>query len=213
MPAKAKLSALLVLLMMTCFLFNSGCSKPEQKIIVTPGKSIAGIEIGMSKERVIDILGNPRLSMSAADIARSATSFSSFLSLAPDTPLKTIVFFFADPPLYIVINENNKVIHLSLGSCSNLEVQGFPALKYSYLSLRELSTIGAPNLIIRNKESEKALLSTMPKGSQIEYYNFQYDQKGLILGLIFDKIRQKEGDDNFVKLNYIKVVYKSAPRG
>ena len=213
MFAIAKPAKSLSLLIMICFLFNSGCSKPEQKIIVTPGKSIAGIEIGMSKERVIAILGNPRLSMSAADIARSATSFSSFLSLAPDTPLKTKIFFFADPPLYIVINENNKVIHLSLGSCSNLEVQGFPALKYSYLSLRELSTIGVPNLIIRDKESEKALISTLPKGSQVEYYNFQYDHKGLMLGLIFDKVRQKDGDDNFIKLNYIKVVYKSALRG
>lgn len=213
MLSKAKDAAIFCLLIVSFSLLAINCSKPEVKIIVTPGKSIAGVEIGMSKERVMVILGNPRLAMSAVDIAKSGNSFASFLALSPNTSPKTKIFFFSNPSLYVVINENNKVIHLSLGSCPNLEVQGFPSIKYGYLSLPELDKIGLPTIIIRNKDSEKAILSTLPKGAQIEYYNFQYDKQGLILGLIFDKVRQKDGYEDFVKLNYIKVVYKSAPRG
>ena len=213
MLAKAKTTTILSLCIVSFALLAINCSKPAVKIVVTPGKSIAGIEIGMSKERVMLILGNPRLSMSAADIAKSGDNFASFLALSPNPSPKTKVFFFSSPPLYIVINENNKVIHLSLGSCPNLEVQGFPSIKFGYVSLPELDKIGFPDTIVRNKDSEKAILSTLPKGSQIEYYNFQYNKQGLILGFIFDKVRQKDGYKDFVKLNYIKVVYKSASRG
>ena len=54
----------------------SGCAKeaPEKMIEVIPGKSIAGVEIGMSKERVMSIMGSPRLSMSARELAKEKNS-------------------------------------------------------------------------------------------------------------------------------------------
>ena len=196
----------IVLIILSCLLF--ACSKEvEQKIEVIPGKSIAGVEIGMSKERVMSILGNPRLSMSASEVQKIGKEFENFFDV-PDSELPTTkVFIFSNPPLYVVINKQNKVVQLNLGRCDNLAVLGYPFLRFDYLSLPDLNKIGVPRSILRNEAAEQAVRASSPKGSWIEYYDFTYDKKGLVLGLVFDKSRQRD-NMNFVKPNYIKVAYR-----
>lgn len=197
----------IILTLLSCLLLSACNEEPVKMIEVIPGKSIAGIEIGMSKERVMSILGNPRLSLSAVDVQKIGKEFENFFNLPATELSSTKVFIFSNPPLYVVINKQNRVIQLNLGRCENLSVLGYPFLRFEYLSLPDLNKIGIPRSILRNEAAEKSIRSNSPKGSLIEYYDFVYDKKGLVLGLVFDKSRQKD-NLNFVKPNYIKVAYR-----
>jgi outer membrane protein assembly factor BamE (lipoprotein component of BamABCDE complex) len=70
---KAKLTT--IILCCICIIFIilttiTGCAKKEKIIQVVPGRSIAGVEIGMSEDQVISILGTPSSQFSKEDMGK-----------------------------------------------------------------------------------------------------------------------------------------------
>lgn len=199
----------LIIIMVFCLAVLGGCAQepPEKMIEVIPGKGIAGVELGMSKERVMSILGSPRLSLSARELTKIGKEFASFLDIPSEDISSTKVFVFSTPPLYVAINKQNKVIQLNLGRCANVVIQGYPFFRFDYITLEDLNRLGSPRTIQRNQDYAAAILASLPKGADIEYFDFSYDHPMLALGLIFDKQRQKDSR-RYIKPNCVKIIYK-----
>lgn len=204
MGRKSKFFCFLLIIFYLLFTPTS-CFNEETSIVVVPGKSIAGVKLGMSIHEVISLLGNPTKEISSKDIGKIGGQFRVLGggTIKGEMPKMTILVY-SNPPLFVVLHEDNKVGALQLGYTDSVRVEGYDFLKFKYLSIEEIKRIGKHSSAIRDKESEQAILSIAPNGTNIEYYVYEYDQQELVLGLIFDKTKE-QSSNYFVSLNYIAV--------
>ncbi len=179
-------------------------SERKAPIVVVPGKSIAGVELGMSRDRVISVLGKPTKEISSQDIGQMGQF--RVLGKGPFTgemPRMTILEY-STPPLVVVLHDDNQVGALQLGYTDSVSVEEFDFLKFKYLSKEEIALLGKPSAVVRDENAEHTLLPTTPEGTKIEYYVYTYDHLGMKLGLIFDKSRE-HSSKYFIGVNYIWV--------
>ena len=160
---KAKLTP--IILCCICIIFIilatiTGCAKKEKIIQVVSGRSIAGVEIGMSEEQVISILGIPSSQFSKEDMDK----FGVVYDVSPEgkyekVPLEEMedakILMYQKPPLTIIIDKRGKVIRLSLSYCENVFVKDYPFLKFKYLTKQELQSLGEPSSKMRMRQSEE----------------------------------------------------------
>jgi len=200
------LSIYAVLIILTTII---GCSKREKSIQVVPGKSVAGVELGMSEEQVLSILGQPTSQFDKDGMDRLGGVYD----VTPNSkyervPLEKIgnmkVLMYQKPPLTVLIDKNNKVGRLSLSYCEEIFVKEYAFLKFVYLTEDELRLLGEPTSITRMKDSEKKMISVAPKGTILEFYEYHYDTVGINLGLVFDKTKQKSSK-HFIGVNHIDI--------
>jgi hypothetical protein len=200
------LSIYAVLIILTTII---GCSKREKSIQVLPGKSVAGVELGMSEEQVLSILGQPTSQSYKDDMDRLGGVYD----VAPDgkyerVPLEKIenmkVLMYQTPPLTVLIDKNNKVGRLSLSYCEEIFVKEYAFLKFVYLTEEEMRALGEPASITRMKDSETKMISVAPKGTILEFYEYHYDTVGINLGLVFDRTKQKSSK-HFIGVNHIDI--------
>lgn len=210
---KAKLTAILlcciciILVILTTII---GCSKKEKIIHVMPGRSIAGVELKMSEEQVVSILGEPSSQLSKADINK----FSEVYDISPEgkyekAPLEEMedvkILMYQKPPMNIIIDKNdNKAIRLSLSYHKNVFVQHYPFLKFKYLTKLEIQRLGEASSKMRMRHSEEKLMSIAPEGTILDYYEYFYDAIGLNIGFVFDRTKQKSSN-YFIGVNHIDI--------
>lgn len=209
---KAKLTPIILCCICTIFLILAtitGCAKKEKIIQVVPGRSIAGVELGISEEQVIFILGEPNSQFSKEEMDK----FGGVYAVTPEgksdkVPVKEMeqmkLFRYLKPPLDILINENNKVERLSLSYCENVFVKDYPFLKFKYLTQQKLQSLGEPSSKMRMRQSEEKMMSMAPKGTILEYYEYFYDEIGLNIGFVFDRTKQKISE-YFMGVNHIDI--------
>jgi len=200
---RSKTKLFWVLYILFALLFTSiSCSKREAPIVVVPGKSIAGIELGMSRKKVISVLGKPTEETSSKDIGQMGVlRVLGGGTIKGEMPQMTILVY-SSPPLFVVLHEDNKVGALQLNYTDSVQVEGYDFLKFKYLTKEEVECIGKPSSVIRDKESEQKMLSIAPKETKIEYYVYVYDQPGLVLGLLFDRTKE-QSSKYFIGLHFI----------
>jgi len=200
-------SSICILLIATAL--NVGCSTREKPVQVKPGKSIAGVELGMSEKEVYSILGTSSFQFSKEDMRKNGNLYN----ISPSgqyerVPLQEMkeekVIIFQKTPLTIIIDESNKVTRLSLSYCENVSVQGYPFLQFRYLTQDELDSLGSPRSKYRMKQSEQIMMSKAPKGTIYEYYEYFYDTIGINFGLVFDRTKEKSSK-YFIGVNHIDV--------
>ncbi len=182
----------------------SGCFAERAEVVVVPGRSIAGVELGMSRDRVISVLGKPTKEISSQDIGQMGQF--RVLGEGPFTgemPRMTVLVY-STPPLFVVLHDDNQVGALQLGYTDSVSVEEFDFLKFKYLSKEEIALLGKPSALVRDENAEHTLLPTTPEGTKIEYYVYDYDHLGLSLGLIFEKSRE-HSSKYFIGVNYIAV--------
>lgn len=208
---KTRLTSILtssICIILTILAIVAGCSKKEKLIQVVPGKSIAGIELGMSEEQVIYLLGKPTSSFSGDDLDKTGRVYD----VTPEGEYKPAeeignfkLLVYQKPPLGVLINKgNNKVTRLGLYYYENISVHDYPFLTFKYLTQDELNRLGMPTSKYRMKESEKVMMSKAPKGTIYEYYEYNYDLEGVNLGLVFDRTKQKSSK-YFIGVNKIDI--------
>ncbi len=171
---------------------------------VVPNRSIAGVALGMTYSQVVSILGEPSEKWSAADISKigefRVLGGEKYEGVVP----KMSFLHYTKPPLVVVLHENSRVALLQLGYTDNVLVEGYSFLKFRYLTQKQIDSIGKPSSVVRDKESEKRMLSMAPTGAMIEYYVYEYKGMGLKLGLIFDRTKEQKSK-RFIGLNYIAI--------
>lgn len=186
-----------------------GCSKRGKSIKVEPGKSVAGVELGMSEEQVLSILGQP----SSKFDKDSMDKLGGVYDVTPDgkyerVPLEKIenmkMLMYQKPPLTVFTDKNDKVVRLSLSYCEEIFVKGYSFLKFVYLTEDKLRTLVGPTSITRMKDSETKIISGTPKGTILEFYEYHYDTVGINLGLVFDRTKQKRSK-YFIGVNHIDI--------
>ncbi len=186
-----------------------GCSKKEKLTQVVPGKHIGGVELGMSEEQVLSVLGEPSSQFDKA----AMNSLGSFYDVTPDGKYEKVsseetekmkLVIYQKPPLSILIDENNKVVRLSLSYCEEIFVKGYPFLKFVYLTEDELGALGEPTFVTRMKYAETEMTSMAPKGTILECYEYRYDTLGINIGLVFDRSKQKSSK-HFIGVNHIDI--------
>ncbi len=210
--AKAKLAHMLFCCICIFFvvLFTStGCNRGEKTVqtIVIPNKSIAGVELGMTEEQVITVLGEPGFQLSGEEINKlgkiyDIDSTGRFTGTSAQGMERMRLFIYSKPPLWILINEKNKVERLNLSYCEGVLVKGYPFLKFKYLNQQELASLGEPSAKIRMRLSEEKMMSMAPEGIVLEYYEYYYDEIGLNVGFVFDKSKQGISE-YFIGVNHI----------
>ncbi len=203
MQSKTGLFRALCILFVSLFISVS-CSKSETPIVVVPGKSIAGVELGMSRDKVISVVGKPTKEISSKDIGQ----IGQFRVLGGGTftgkiPRMTVLVY-SIPPLFVSLHEDDKVGAIQLGYTESVRVEGYDFLKFKYLTKEEIERIGKPSSMVRDEKSEQQMLSMAPQGTKLEYYVYGYDQPGLILGLVFDRTKE-QSSRYFIGLNYIAI--------
>ena len=172
--------------------------------MVVPGKSIAGVELSMSRKKVISVLGKPTEETSSKDIGQMGVlRVLGGGTIKGEMPQMTILVY-SSPPLFVVLHEDNKVGALQLNYTDSVHVEGYDFLKFKYLTKEQVECIGKPSSVIRDKESEQKMLSIAPKGINIEYYVYEYDPPGLVLGLVFDRTKE-QSSNYFIGHNLIAV--------
>ncbi len=202
----ASIASLLALLMP----FVTGLFKVKM-IQVVPGKDIAGLELGMSEEQVVSILGKPRFRLSKEEIHKFGGVYEiSKNGKNESVPLGALenikLLRYQKPPLDVLIDKDNKVSRLSLRYSENVSVKGYPFLKFKYLTQDELNSLGSPHSQDRMKQSEQIMMSNAPNGTVYEYYEYFYDKIGINLGLVFDRTKQKTSK-YFIGVNHIDVYF------
>ncbi len=209
---KAKLTSMLHLSIYTILIILttvSGCSKRQKLIRVVPGKSIADVELGMSEEQVLSILGEPTFQYDKEGMNRLGGVYD----VTPDGKYERVplgkmenmkVLTYQKPPLTVLIDKNNKVVRASLSYYEEIFVKGYRFLKFAYLTQDELRALGKPTSIARMKDSEKKMISMAPKGTVLEFYEYHYDTVGINLGLVFDRTKQKSSK-YFIGVNHIDI--------
>ena len=188
-----------------------GCSKKSDLIQVIPGKGLAGVELGMTGEKLTSILGEPNSIYNKENIDKLGVIYditpdgqSEKKSLEGMENIKLLLY--KKPPLGVLIKDN-KVFRLSLSYYEKVSVKGYPFLKFRYLTQAEYDLLGKPTRLYRNKPVEEDMISKAPQGTIYEYYDCNYDSIGLWLGLVFDKTKEKKSK-YFIGVNYIDVVSK-----
>jgi hypothetical protein len=185
-------------------LVSPSCSKKEKPVVVVPGRSIAGVELSMSRDQVISVLGKPGKAIFPRDIEQ----LGQFRELGKGPFTEEIprmsVLVYSTPPLFVSLHENDKVGPIQLGYTKSVLVEGYDFLQFKYLAKEEVERIGKPSSVIRDEASEQQMLSTAPEGTKIEYYVYVYDQPRLTLGFVFDRTKEKSSR-YFIGLNYIAV--------
>ena len=182
----------------------SGCFAERAEVVVVPGRSVAGVELGMSRDRVISVLGKPTKEISSQDIGQMGQF--RVLGEGPFTgemPRMTVLVY-SHPPLFVSLHEDDKVGAIQLGYTESVRVEGYDFLQFKYLAKEELERIGKPSSMVRDEASERQMLSMAPEGTKIEYYVYDYDHLGMKLGLIFEKSRE-HSSKYFINVNYIQV--------
>jgi len=203
----ASIASLLALLIpfVTTSLFK------EKMIQVLPGKGIAGVELGMLENQVISVLRTPNLQLNKQQIEKLGGVYR----VDPNgrverVPLQEIknekIIIYQKPPLFILKDENNKVVRLSISFYENVFVQGYPFLKFKNLTQDELSLLGEPSSKQRMKKSEVIMMSKAPAGTIYEYYEHFYNKIGMNVGLVFDRTKQKTSK-YFIGVNHIDVYF------
>ena len=188
-----------------CFAWLSvSCSKREAPIIVVPGKSIAGVELSMSSDEVISVLGKPNNEIPSEDIGQIGEFGVLGEEKFTGKPPQMTILAYSAPPLLVVLHQDNKVSELQLGYADSVSVRGYDFLKFKYSSKEEIELIGKPSSVVRDERAEQKMLSIAPKGTKIEYYVYEYNQPELILGYVFDRIKE-QSSKYFIGLNYIAV--------
>jgi len=181
-------------------------SKKESEVLVIPGESIAGVKLDMSYEQVISILGEPAEKITTDDLKKIRGEFRVAGKGKFEDEMPTMkILHYIEPPLVVVLNENNNVNSLQLGYTDNVNVQGFSFLKFKYISRDELNRLGKPSSVTRDEQAEMTLMAKTSGEQRIEYYLYDYKEIGLLLGLVFDKLKEQESD-YFIGLNYISIL-------
>ena len=183
--------------------------KSETPVVVFPGRSIAGVELGMSREDVIFVLGEPTDILSSEDLVGKV--YESGTEALTDEPLKRTMFLYSTPYLSVVLGEDDTVELLQLSHTDHVRVKGYDFLKFKYLTKEEIEHIGKPSSVTRNRKIEQQMLSRAPKGTRIEFYHYIYDQLGLWLDLVFDRT-EEQTSEHFIGLNSISVLLRRQPR-
>lgn len=179
--------------------------RSEEPIVAVPGESIAGVKLGMSRDQVVSLLGKPSKEIHSDDIGQiGRIAVLGGGEITGDTPKFTFLLY-STPDLSVSLHENGEVGAIQLGYNVSIRVTGYDFLKFKYLSKADIERIGKPSSVIRDKEGEKYMLSMAQKGTQIEYYVYEYAQLGMTLGFVFDLI-QEQSSEKFIGLNYIAVV-------
>lgn len=198
-------------LLLTLVLIMVNACEDKDRIEVIPGKSVAGIEIGMTEQQVIGMLGQPEERFSSADASfQNGTLYTIGKNGeigsddAPNDLLESIMFVFSEPPLDVVF-EDSEVVKIQLGVCDNVSVYSYPFLEFKWLSSGEFDSLGKPSYMFRNSMVELQIRMKNPDSPVgFEYYHCGYKEIDLELGLVFDRAREKEGK-RFIAVNYIQV--------
>lgn len=211
MKKDVRLMGVSVFMIIQLLIIISGCS-PEV-IQVVPGKSIAGVELGMSIDQVVSILGEPDSVFSIEDIIKSGDMSKYDMEGGgyrkptseelEDMPVMKVLGY-SYPFLTIVIDKDGLVGRLSLGYSENVFVKDYPVIKFKYLTQNEYRNLGEASSIRRNTDAEMKLLSMAPQETVIEYYDCFYDKMGLAVGFVFDRTKEKKSK-YFIYVNYIDV--------
>jgi hypothetical protein len=203
----------IILVVLVIFTIGSGCSKKEKIIQVIPGQSIAGVELGASKDQVLTRLGNPHFQVDKENVDKFVDEFKGVLGeydregryekWSPDVIGEKKMMIYTKPPVFILLDEYESVIRITLSYCKNLVVEGFPFLKFNSLSLEQISSLGEPSSMFRAKEYDKELSKDRPGEIWVNYEYF-FDDIGLNLGLAFNKTKQARSQ-YFIGINHINV--------
>lgn len=133
---------------------TSGAFWSKTPTVVVPGQSIAGIQLGMSRDKVISVLGKPAREITT-DKAEARALGSSKLEGA--LPRMTLLSY-KTPPVTVVLHDQNKVGSIQPGFTEDLRVQGYDFLAFRYLSLDELDRLGKAR---HNRPPPSGLLSEL----------------------------------------------------
>lgn len=211
MKKNVRLMGVSVFMIIQLLIIISGCS-PEV-IQVVPGKSIAGVELGMSIDQMVSILGEPDSVFSIEDMVKSGDIYKCDMGSGEyrkptsedleDMPVMKL-FFYSYPSLTIVIDKDGLVDRLSLGYSENVLVKDYPVIKFKYLTQNEYRSLGEASNIMRNTDTEMKLLSMAPQETVIEYYDCFYDKMGFAVGFVFDRTKEKKSE-YYIAVNYIDV--------
>jgi len=200
-----KLKLFSVLFILTILGLLGSCKTGDSQVTVIPGKSIAGIELGMHRKDVIALLGQPSKELSQEDVGESIHPYFLGKEKFINAPLpRFTVLLYPKPYLSIFLYENDTIGAVQLGYTPNVHVEGYDFLKFEYLSQNEINLIGKPSSTIRDKKSETVMIKNAPRGTKLEYYVYGYEQPNLVLGLIFDRTKQKSSE-KFIAVNYITI--------
>jgi hypothetical protein len=138
-------------------------SRPKPSIGVVPGKSIAGVELGMSRDKVISVLGKPTKEISSSDIGQigqfGVLGGGTFKGRIP----QMTVFVYSIPPLFVSLHEDDKVGAIQLSYTESVRVEGYDFLKFKYLTKEEIERLGKSPSIVRDEDSEQRMLSRAPR--------------------------------------------------
>jgi len=203
MQSKTRFFYSLSILLASLFVSPS-CSKKETPIVVVPGRSIAGVGLGISHDQVISILGKPTKEIASQDIGQLGQFRVLGEGLFTGKMPRMTILVYSTPPLFVSLHQDDKVGAIQLGYTESVRVEGYDFLQFKYLTKEELERLGKPSSMVRDEASEQQMLSMAPEGTKIEYYVYQYDQPGLILGLVFDRTKE-QSSRYFIGLNYIAV--------
>jgi len=172
-----KLTLLPFLLVITVLGLIASCRTGESQVIVIPGKSIAGVELGMHRKEVVSILGEPSKVLSHEDYGKTIQpGILGGEKFEGAIPQLTILQYSKPNVVVVLDDENDAVTSIQLGYTRNVHVEGYDFLKFNYLSIDELSRLGEPSSKTRDKSSEEYLLKYAPEGESIEYYVYDYER-------------------------------------
>ena len=210
MNGKQKMSLRLAAVAVVVISILPSCSKKRKATYVVPGRSIAGVNLDMSEQQVLAILGQPTSQYDMESMAKLGAVHdidrTGKYERVPSKEMKGIkVLAYEQPPLAVTIDENSQVVRLSISYCEDISVKGYPFLRFVYLNEDELERIGQPTHVARMKASEEKLTSMAPEGTELEFYEHSYDTLGMNLGLIFDRTVEATGAKGFIGVNHIDV--------
>jgi len=178
-----------------------------RRIVIVPGVSIAGISLGMSREKVLEKLGQPKSQVTPE--TRGVTyAIRDGKRVVTPRPANVAALEYDTPSLAVVL-ENSRVVSIQAGCDPDVDlvVKGYEALKWKYISLRDLASLGKPKTTSRDRAAEP--LFSRGGQRQVEYYVYQYEPAAggvLVLGLIFYRDRERKGKAKYIVPNYISVM-------
>jgi len=189
-------------LLLVLVLVHGACTRTEAPIVVVPGRSIAGLELGMNRGAVIAALGRPAREVAPEDVTRVLRfEVLGGGGLRGEVPPMTLLMY-TNPPVVIWLLQEGSVGSVQLNYSERVRVEGYDFLTFRYLTKEHVERLGKPRSVIRDHDSEQHLLSKAPPGTQLEYYVYEYDRLKLTLGLVFDRTRERSSP-HFIALNYI----------